>query len=91
MKKLFKKIVSIILSLTLIIGMGCFNSKSYAVDNKAFKIVLSWGSNPRDLDSHICGKSSKNDFHVFYSNKSFSENGKIIAHLDTDDTSSYGP
>lgn len=91
MKKLFKKIVSIILSLTLIIGMGCFNSKSYAVDNKAFKIVLSWGSSPRDLDSHICGKSSKNDFHVFYSNKSFSENGKIIAHLDTDDTSSYGP
>jgi len=60
------------------------------------RIVLSWGENPRDLDSHLTGPDSANSgdiagddsnrFHVYYSNRT-----SDVAVLDTDDTSSYGP
>ena len=46
------------------------------------RIVLTWGSSPNDLDSHMTfgGK------HVYYSNKNI---GSVK--LDVDDTSAYGP
>lgn len=57
-----------------------------------YRIVLTWGSNPRDLDSHMVGSlSDGNPFHVYYSQKS-SYDGKIqVCNLDVDDTTSYGP
>lgn len=48
-----------------------------------YRIVLTWGENPRDLDSHLW---IPNGEHCYYSNKTVSG-----ANLDVDDTSSYGP
>ena len=58
------------------------------------RIILSWGENPRDLDSHLTGPTSSNDgtasdtnrFHTYYSNRT----GDVSV-LDVDDTTSYGP
>ena len=57
-----------------------------------FRIVLSWGANPRDLDSHVAGMmSTGNSFHVYYANK-YEYDGDIeVCNLDVDDTDSYGP
>ena len=56
------------------------------------RIVLEWGSTPTDLDSHLEGVTdSGSSFHIYFSNKSASDGNGIIADLDLDDTSSYGP
>ncbi len=52
-----------------------------------YRIVLEWGSSPRDLDSHITSNGNDN-YHVYYANRN-SEDGKAV--LDRDVTSSYGP
>jgi hypothetical protein len=50
-------------------------------------ITLTWGDNPRDLDSHLVGPDSNGgSFHVDYRNREVTD-----ANLDVDDTSSYGP
>lgn len=53
-----------------------------------FRVVLTWGENPRDLDSHLTGPAADGTtrFHVYYSSKTGD-----VAKLDVDDTSSYGP
>ena len=57
-----------------------------------FRIVLTWGESPSDLDSHVEGtKSNGDDFHVYYSHKSEYDGDKEICNLDVDDTNSYGP
>ena len=56
------------------------------------RIVLSWGATPSDLDSHLLGPSIGSDrFHLYYNNRTHYENGVLMANLDRDDTSSYGP
>ena len=58
------------------------------LDGQVARIVLQWGLNPRDLDSHLTGPTpSGGRFHVFYSHTIENE----AAELDVDDTSSYGP
>jgi len=53
------------------------------------RIVLTWGSSPSDLDSHLTGPNTTGSrFHVYWSNPSTSVNH---ASLDVDDISSYGP
>ena len=52
------------------------------------RIVLTWGSTPRDLDSYAVGKSSAgSNFKINFTNKNVSGVGS----LDVDDTSGYGP
>lgn len=63
------------------------------------RIVLQWGDRPSDLDSHLFGASRDNaGMHVFYSDMfgyggSYDSNSgrSLLAMLDVDDTSSYGP
>ena len=57
------------------------------------RIVLTWGENPRDLDSHLIGPNKDNSglFHIYFSNKTYYDDGIMYADLDLDDTSSYGP
>lgn len=56
------------------------------------RIVLTWGSSPSDLDSHLVGRTPGGDtFNVYYSDKEYNYDGVEMANLDTDDTSSYGP
>lgn len=52
------------------------------------RIVLTWGSTPSDLDSHLTGPEENTDslFHVYYGDR----NSELV-NLDVDDTSSFGP
>lgn len=54
-----------------------------------FRVILTWGQNPSDLDSHLTGPDTTdpNRWHVYYSNKSAGD----ICGLDVDDQTSYGP
>jgi hypothetical protein len=55
------------------------------------RIVLTWGENPRDLDSHLLGPDGEGgQFHIYYANRG-SLDQPPYAVLDTDDTSSFGP
>ena len=57
-----------------------------------YRMVLTWGQNPNDLDSHITGQtSSGSSFHVYYSSMNAYDGDTLVANLDVDDTSSYGP
>lgn len=84
----FPQQVSIALSPTE--GMG-------ALQANALRIILTWGENPEDVDSHLTGPqpglavSDSNDqdrFHVYYSNPASTDG---VAMLDVDDTTSFGP
>lgn len=56
------------------------------------RAILTWGENPRDLDSHLVGPTPDGSrFHIYYSNKSYYYNSVQYDNLDVDDTSSYGP
>lgn len=56
------------------------------------RIVLRWGSQPSDLDSHIVGPTANGgSFHVFYNAKTHYESSVLMTDLDLDDRSSYGP
>ena len=47
-----------------------------------FRVVLSWSSNPLDIDSHLAYAGN----HIFFSHKT-----GTMANLDVDDTDGYGP
>lgn len=65
---------------------------SPSLSEDEYRIVLTWGENPSDLDSHFTGKlSSGSDFHVYFSHKTQYDGDICIANLDMDDTSGYGP
>ena len=55
----------------------------------SFRIVLTWGVDPYDLDSHLTGPSSDgvNRFHMSFMDM----NPDINIDLDVDDVVSYGP
>lgn len=57
------------------------------------RVVLTWGENPSDLDSHITGVTENNSnlFHVYFGNKKYLEDGREVVSLDVDDVTSYGP
>ncbi|MBC8059763.1 MAG: tetratricopeptide repeat protein [Clostridiaceae bacterium] len=65
------------------------------IDNQAkYRIVLTWGANPNDLDSHLMvptnGGSSHNE--VYYGKSEILDsNGNPMVKLDTDDMNGYGP
>lgn len=57
------------------------------------RIVLTWGSLPSDLDSHLNGTASDGTLvSVSYSSKTaYNRSSQKVAELDVDDRSSYGP
>lgn len=62
------------------------------IAGNSFRVVLTWGSTPSDLDSHVVGTlSNGNYFHVYFSDKSEYDGGIEVCNLDVDDTTSYGP
>ena len=62
------------------------------ISGDSYRIVLTWGENPRDLDSHVEGPlSNGSGFHVYYSHKSQYDGDIEVCNLDVDDTTSYGP
>lgn len=71
---------------TLVVKCPC-DGMTYALSPvltqlDSMRIVLNWGKNPKDLDSHL----SYNDQHIFWNNKIGNK-----ANLDVDDVDSYGP
>ncbi len=58
-----------------------------------YRIVLTWGENPEDLDSHMVEKTDAGTgFHVWYPQlDGSSQTGVKVCNLDLDDTTSYGP
>ena len=60
---------------------------------EALRIVLEWGLDPRDLDSHLVGPRPGEEkmFHTWYGQKKAYKDGQMIANLDLDDVTSYGP
>ncbi len=62
------------------------------ISGNRFRVVLTWGADPSDLDSHVEGKlSNGNPFHVYFSHKSQYDGSIEVCNLDVDDTTSYGP
>ena len=58
----------------------------------SFRVVLTWGLYPSDLDSHLTAKLSDDTyFHIAYYSRSGYDNGIRVASLDVDDVTSYGP
>ncbi len=56
---------------------------------KDIRIVLTWGSRPKDLDAHLSGPDPDGgDFHIWYRHRVLVAGRDF---LDRDDTSSYGP
>lgn len=57
-----------------------------------YRAVLSWGYLPYDLDAHLTGPLNYGSrFHIYWYNKNAYNNGSLVANLDVDDRSSYGP
>jgi len=68
-----------------------YNVGDILLDAPLVQIILTWGENPSDLDSHLTARLDDNTtFHVYWSSKG-SLSGAPYANLDTDDTTSYGP
>lgn len=78
-------------------GVSLISSNDQGVARGDIRIVLTWGENPRDLDSHLTGPESgvSDRFHVYYSTRNNCDgaacDATIPAWLDVDDTTSYGP
>lgn len=69
-----------------------YYSLSKNMASGTYRVVLTWGSTPRDLDSHMSGPlSGGSRFHIYYGSKNAYNNGNTVANLDIDDVSSYGP
>lgn len=66
---------------------------SPALSGDAIRFVLTWGSVPSDLDSHLLGTASDGTgTHIYFSNKvQNNSRGDKIAELDVDETNSFGP
>ncbi|MCR4681976.1 MAG: carboxypeptidase regulatory-like domain-containing protein, partial [Clostridiales bacterium] len=80
--------ISTTFNVTVVGGMDLeFNSTLTPVGaENVYKIVLTWGETPSDLDSHLNGVCNGTAEHVYY--RMQTGDG---ANLDVDDTSSYGP
>ncbi|MFF2911805.1 S-layer homology domain-containing protein [Paenibacillus sp. NPDC057934] len=85
---------------TYVVGVSLTTHKNLGQDATAIKIpaadeiriVLTWGYQPFDEDSHLVGPTPNNRyFHTWYSDRKYEYNGQLYADLDHDDVDSYGP
>jgi hypothetical protein len=58
-----------------------------------YRIILDWGEQPWDLDSHLTGPEAQSTarFHVAYYSRTYQHGDVLYADLDTDATSGFGP
>jgi hypothetical protein len=70
---------------------GTYNVGNIVLANPKIKITLTWGLDPRDLDSHLTVPMPDGSrAHVYYPVSNKAPAG-ADAYLDTDDVDSYGP
>ena len=75
-------------------GSTCKNQNTSitpVVETGKIRIVLTWGEQPRDLDSHVQFDMNGDTQEIYYAKKTYVHNGVEVVQLDHDDTSSYGP
>lgn len=67
------------------------------LENGEIRIVMTWGTYPRDLDSHLEGtikseaSQGNHNFHIYYGNKEDSLGKVRTAVLDVDNRNGFGP
>lgn len=69
-------------------------SMSPELGDNQYRIVLSWGASPRDLDSHLIAPLPSGDtFHLYFPQAETNGSHSYTEYftLDLDDTTSYGP
>lgn len=67
-------------------------SISTALSSGEIRIVLEWGDNPSDLDSHLTGTTANGTpIDVNFMKKTAIKNGTVLAELDVDDMNGNGP
>lgn len=76
---------------TITVGPGLDNKATIALSKEmpegTYRIVLTWGDKPSDLDSHMFSLGTDGSIgEVYYKNKTYG-----LMTLDVDDRSSYGP
>lgn len=72
-------------------GSGDSDVPSGNVNTAAdMRVVLTWGVDPEDLDSHLLS-TDFSGYHIYFSNMDVYRDGEKVANLDVDDTTSYGP
>ena len=66
---------------------------SRVIRNEKLRIVLKWGSEPKDLDSYtlIYTNGGTKRSCLYFENMKYVIDGKTVAYLSFDDRSSYGP
>ena len=65
---------------------------SKSLSGTQLRIVLTWGSAPKDLDSHMyINTASGSTAHTYYYSKTFQQYGETIVNLDRDTRESFGP
>lgn len=71
------------------VALSPASGQSGGLTSGQFRVILTWGANPSDLDSHLTGPNTtaNSRFHVYYSDEA--DGG--LCKLDVDDTTSYGP
>lgn len=79
-------------------GLALLPSGDAGVASGDIRVILTWGENPDDIDSHMTGPKTNNSserFHVYYAPDNNCSSAPcdpaIPAWLDTDDTDSFGP
>lgn len=68
-------------------------SLSAVMDSDRYRVVLTWGAEPQDLDSHLKGKTADGtEFHIYYnSRRAVKEDETEIGCLDVDSIRGFGP
>ena len=65
---------------------------STVLNEDEYRIVLTWGMSPHDLDSHLeATRQGQELFHVYWAEKTYYEGDELIAQLDIDDIDGEGP
>ena len=82
-------------AITVIGGKTLYNQDGTltpVLEDGEMRVVLTWGQQPYDLDSHLFGPSLDGEtFHTFYTDMSEYYGSELVARLDVDDRESYGP
>ena len=72
-------------------GYEAYSVMSPETAENEYRVVLTWGEFPYDLDSHLEGTLEGTSLHVSYINKNIYQGNIKIASLDYDDVDGYGP
>lgn len=81
-------------SFNIYVSVGSIEDQNCAISPETiggnFRVVLTWDDDPHDVDSMVLALG-ESEYFLYFDDTLIYENGAIIASLDVDDTSGYGP